>query len=276
MLSSFHFCLFITYFKTDKMEKSQQKTKVINNSGETGLNRDLKALIIEDDKKIVNLIRIHLKDLGIKTEIALDGISGLDKALDQEFDLIILDIMLPGMDGIEVCKNFRNSDKYTPVLMLTAKSDELDKVLGLEIGADDYVTKPFSVREFIARVKAIMRRLEVDQKKSEDNENNKLLELGSLQIDIDKHRVILDGKPVDLTAKEFDLLVLFAKHPGRIYNREILLDIIWGYQYNGYEHTVNSHINRLRNKIEKDPTNPQYIKTLWGVGYRFEVPEENS
>ncbi|MEJ2053259.1 MAG: response regulator transcription factor [Calditrichaceae bacterium] len=232
------------------------------------------VLVIEDDKKMVNLIKIHLTDLDLKVDEAYDGNAGLEKALNNDYNLIILDLMLPGLDGIEVCKEFRLKNKYTPVLMLTAKTEELDKVLGLEVGADDYLTKPFSVRELIARVKAILRRIKVDKENKTSEQESKQLDFGELFIDIDKHQVRVDDKYVELTAKEFDLLTLFAKHPGRIYNREILLDLIWGYQYEGYQHTVNSHINRLRNKIEKDPTNPKFIKTLWGVGYRFEIPEE--
>jgi len=232
------------------------------------------VLVIEDDRKMVNLIKIHLNDLDLKVDEAYDGNQGLEKALNNTYCLIILDLMLPGMDGIEVCKAFRAENKYTPVLMLTAKTEELDKVLGLEVGADDYLTKPFSVRELIARVKAILRRIKVDKDNNDKQSEGKILDFGELFIDIDKHQVRVDNKYVELTAKEFDLLTLFAEHPGRIYNREILLDLIWGYQYDGYQHTVNSHINRLRNKIEKDPANPKFIKTLWGVGYRFELPEE--
>jgi len=232
------------------------------------------VLVIEDDRKMVDLVDIHLRDLGFRVDRAYNGLSGLEKALSNKYRLIILDLMLPEMDGTEVCRRIRADNKFTPIMMLTAKSEELDKVLGLEIGADDYITKPFSVREFIARVKVILRRIEVEKEKNAQAENRSLIEAGRLIIDTDKHKVVLDGNKIELTAKEFDLLVLFARHPGRIYNREILLELIWGYTYDGYEHTVNSHINRLRNKIEKDPTNPQYIKTLWGVGYRFEVPED--
>jgi two-component system, OmpR family, alkaline phosphatase synthesis response regulator PhoP len=232
-----------------------------------------KILIIEDDSKIVDLIRIHLSDIGKEVESADDGVSGLEKALKNDYALIILDLMLPHMDGLEVCRRFKSSNKFTPILMLTAKSEEIDKVLGLEVGADDYLTKPFGVRELVARVKAILRRVELDQEKSTKQKESKKLEFHNLVIDLDKHLVHLEGKTVDLTAKEFDMLTLFASHPGNTYNRERLLDLVWGYQYEGYEHTVSSHINRLRNKIEKDPTNPQYIKTLWGVGYRFEAPE---
>lgn len=231
-----------------------------------------RVLIIEDDPKIVELSKIHLADIGLKVESAPDGISGLDKALSKRYDLIILDLMLPMMDGLEVCRRFKENDKFTPILMLTAKSEEIDKVLGLEVGADDYLTKPFGVRELVARVKAIIRRIDLEVEKGEEEKNKKRLEFKNLIIDLEKHMVYLDNKRVELTAKEFDLLTLFASNPGNTYSRERLLNLVWGYQYEGYEHTVSSHMNRLRNKIEKDPTNPQYIKTLWGVGYRFEAP----
>jgi DNA-binding response OmpR family regulator len=215
-----------------------------------------------------------MKDLGYRLERATDGKTGLKKALSKEYALIILDIMLPELDGLEVCKRIRAEQKFTPILMLTAKSFELDKVLGLELGADDYITKPFSIRELIARIKAIFRRVEVDKEKNQLQAEGTQLQYGELSIDLEKHKVMVGEKIVDLTAKEFDLLALFAKNPGRIYKRENLLDLVWGYQYSGYDHTVNSHINRLRNKIEKDPANPRYIKTLWGVGYRFSEEEE--
>jgi DNA-binding response OmpR family regulator len=233
-----------------------------------------KILIIEDDPNIADVIEIHMKDLGYRLERATDGKTGLKKALSKEYALIILDIMLPELDGLEVCKRIRAEQKFTPILMLTAKSFELDKVLGLELGADDYITKPFSIRELIARIKAIFRRVEVDKEKNQLQAEGTQLQYGELSIDLEKHKVMVGEKIVDLTAKEFDLLALFAKNPGRIYKRENLLDLVWGYQYSGYDHTVNSHINRLRNKIEKDPANPRYIKTLWGVGYRFSEEEE--
>ena len=195
-------------------------------------------------------------------------------ALSEKYHLIILDLMLPGMDGMEVCKRIKETRRYLPVMMLTARSEEIDKVLGLEVGADDYLTKPFGIREFIARVKAILRRVELEDEKNKAAEHSKLIEYPGLRIDIEKHEVRIDDRKVELTAKEFDLLTLFASHPGNTYNRERLLGLIWGYQYEGYEHTVSSHMNRLRNKIEKDPANPKLIKTLWGVGYRFEIPGE--
>jgi DNA-binding response OmpR family regulator len=235
-----------------------------------------KILIIEDDPNIADVIEIHVKDLGYRLERAADGKTGLKKALSKEYALIILDLMLPELDGLEVCKRIRAEQKFTPILMLTAKSFELDKVLGLELGADDYITKPFSIRELIARIKAIFRRVEVDKEKNQVQAESTRLQYGDLFIDMEKHKVMVGDKIVDLTAKEFDLLTLFAKNPGRVYKRDHLLDLVWGYQYSGYDHTVNSHINRLRNKIEKDPANPRYIKTLWGVGYRFSEAEEFS
>ncbi|HEY6436926.1 MAG TPA: response regulator transcription factor, partial [Ignavibacteriaceae bacterium] len=168
--------------------------------------------------------------------------------------------------GFDICKEVRKNSIYTPILMLTSKSEEVDKVLGLEIGADDYLTKPFSIREFIARVKAILRRVESIQKEIGNDSN---ITAGELAIEVSKRKVTLDGNRIELTPKEFDLLHLLASHPGKTYTREQLLNILWGYQYNGYEHTVNSHINRLRSKIEPDISNPKYILTSWGVGYRF-------
>jgi two-component system alkaline phosphatase synthesis response regulator PhoP len=233
-----------------------------------------KILIIEDDPNIVDLARIHIGDLGIDLDWSEDGESGLRKALQNQYKLIILDLMLPKLDGLEVCKRIRAENKFIPILMLTAKSEELDKVLGLELGADDYLTKPFSIRELIARIKAILRRLEIDQEKSSGEPEAPELKFRDLIIDLEKRKVTLAGDKIDLTAKEFDLLALFAKNPGRTYNRQQLLDIVWGYQFDGYDHTVNSHINRLRSKIEKDPSNPTFIKTVWGVGYRFVEHEE--
>ena len=233
-----------------------------------------KILIIEDDPNIIDVIEIHLTDLGYTLDRAADGASGLEKALSQDYRLIILDLMLPKIDGMEVCKKIRSQNSYIPILMLTARSEELDKVLGLEFGADDYITKPFGIREFLARVKAILRRVEVDKEIGNIREFQAPLEFAELKIDLQKRKVTVSGKLIELTAKEFDLLALFAGNPGRVYNRQELLDIVWGYQYSGYDHTVNSHINRLRNKIEQDPANPRFLKTLWGVGYRFSEKEE--
>lgn len=237
------------------------------------MDNNKKVLIIEDDPNISDLIKIHLNDLGYKVDVAENGLLGLQKALEKNYSLIILDLMLPKLDGFEVCKQIREEDKKIPILMLTSKSEELDKVLGIELGADDYITKPFSIRELIARIKAIFRRIEANQKNSEF-ESKGVLKFQGLVIDFDNRKVSVWEKPVELTVKEFDLLSLFARRPGRTYSRQQLLDLVWGYQFLGYEHTVNSHINRLRSKIEKDPANPTFIKTVWGVGYRFVEPEE--
>ena len=225
-----------------------------------------KVLIIEDDREISDLLQIHLRDFDCDVTKAFDGRTGLNMVLGNSFDLIILDVMLPELDGFEVCKEVRKRENYTPVLMLTSKSEEMDKVLGLEFGADDYITKPFGIREFIARVNAVFRRSEVNSKV--ENEL-KSLDFKSLKIDGAKRIVLKDKNRIELTPKEFDLLYLLASSPGKTYSRVNLLNQIWGYQYGGYEHTVNSHINRLRTKIEKDINNPVYILTTWGIGYRF-------
>jgi DNA-binding response OmpR family regulator len=223
-------------------------------------------LIIEDDREISDLLEIHLKELGHRIIKASNGIKGLDIAKNESIDLIILDLILPGMDGIDICREVRKMQNYIPILMLTARSEEIDKVIGLEIGADDYLTKPFSIRELVARVKAIFRRIDA---LNQDDETRKNLDYGKIKIEAENRKVLIKGKRIELTPKEFELLYLLASHPGRTYTRDNLLDMVWGYQYSGYEHTVNSHINRLRNKIENDPSNPVFILTTWGLGYRF-------
>ena len=228
-----------------------------------------RVLIVEDDKDLTGLLAIHLKDLELKVEITHDGLSGFEKAINEPFSLIILDLMLPGMDGLQVCQKLRALENHTPVLMLTAKSEEFDKVMGLESGADDYITKPFGVREFIARVKAILRREERNRDESNGSIKQTRIKSGELEIDSKKRKVSLKGERLELTPKEFDLLQLLATNPGRSYNRDELLQLVWGYDFNGYEHTVNSHINRLRAKIEPDVNHPKYILTTWGIGYRF-------
>lgn len=227
-----------------------------------------RILLVEDHRDIAQLIALHLGDLGLQVDCAEDGEQGLALALRGGYDLIILDLMLPGIDGLAICRRLRESAHYTPVLMLTAKSSELDRVLGLELGADDYITKPFSIRELIARVKALFRRVDF---LSEGQAQDGALPLcaGDLSIDNTCREVSISGQPVPLTAREFDLLHHFAQHPGRVYTRAQLLDSVWGYAHEGYEHTVNSHINRLRAKIEQDPSQPRYILTVWGVGYKF-------
>ncbi len=227
-----------------------------------------KALIIEDDKDIANLIEIHLADLGFDIDKAFDGKEGLLKALSYPYKIILLDIRLPGLDGIEVCKKIRLEKINTPVLMVTSKAEEVDKIIGLEMGADDYITKPFSIRELMARVKAILRRVELTQQ-AESEDVIREIRRDDLYINITLRIVEIYGKRIELSPKEFDLLVLVASNPGRTYTRTQLLDLVWGYQFEGYEHTVNSHINRLRSKIEKNLNEPQFILTTWGVGYKF-------
>ena len=226
------------------------------------------VLIVEDDKDIVELLDIHLTDEGYHLDKAYDGLEGMQKAEENAYDLIILDIMLPNMDGIQLCSRLRGKDIYTPVLMLTAKSEEVDRVLGLESGADDYMTKPFSVRELTARVKAIFRRMEMMQDNAKSSQKTQL-KFDRLTIDHNKRKVIFDEHRIKLTPKEFDLLWLLASNPGRSYGREEILSLVWGYEFEGYEHTVNSHINRLRSKIEPNLSKPTYILTTWGIGYRF-------
>lgn len=225
-----------------------------------------KVLLIEDDVHIKELLEIHLKDLQCQLSMATNGAVGYNMALNESFDLIVLDLMLPGKDGLEICRDLRANDVVTPILMLTARSEEVDKIIGLETGADDYLTKPFSVREFIARVKAIFRRV---QMLKQSDEVEQVIKLGNLQIDKNKRKVLREQERIDLTPKEFDLLYLLATNPGTSYSRGRLLSLIWGYEFEGYEHTVNSHINRLRSKLEKDLNQPEYILTTWGVGYRF-------
>jgi DNA-binding response OmpR family regulator len=226
-----------------------------------------RILVIEDERDIADLLKLHLSDVCGEVVLAFDGTSGLEQALGGHWDLIILDLRLPGVDGLQICRRVREGPAYTPILMLTSKSSELDRVLGLELGADDYLTKPFSILELLARVKAIFRR--VESLAGAGDNGNGLIDYGGLFIDAEKRTVKVNGDAIDLTAKEFDLLVHFARHPGKVYTRTQLLDSVWGYGHEGYEHTVNSHINRLRGKIERDPAAPQMILTVWGVGYKF-------
>ncbi|WP_103020631.1 response regulator transcription factor [Salinibacter altiplanensis] len=234
---------------------------------------DKHILLVEDDDDIADLLTLHLTDDGHAVEKVSDGDEGLERALQDEYDLIILDIMLPGTDGFDICRRLRQERCPTPILMVTAKTEEVDKVLGLELGADDYITKPFSIREVLARVKALFRRVEVDQEAQGQGAESPI-ELGGVVIEPEKRKVVVDQEAIDLTSKEFELLLLFARNPGRAFSRDELLEEVWGYQYSGYSHTVNTHINRLRNKIEPTPSEPQYVKTVWGVGYRFAEPEE--
>jgi len=231
-----------------------------------------RILIIEDDSDLAHLLELHLRDLSFEVDIAEDGPSGLSKAETNSYDLLILDLMLPGMNGLEICKQLRSQRSYIPILVLTSRSSEMDRVIGLEIGADDYVTKPFSIMELMARVKALLRRAE--NLRTEAGDPSGIIKARDLSIDPGKRLVTMKGSSIDLTAKEFDLLLHFARHPGRVYTRTQLLDFVWGYGHDGYEHTVNSHINRLRAKIEDDPAKPRYVLTVWGVGYKFGEADE--
>ena len=232
---------------------------------------DKKALIVEDDPDIALLVQVNLRQIDCEADLAADGLTGLRLAAANCYDVIILDITLPGLDGIEVCRRLREQGIRTPVIMLTSRDEELDKVLAISLGADDYLTKPFSVRELLARVKARLRRFVPDKEPGFPCEASAPTRLtrGALVLDTEQHRVTLTQAVVALTAKEFDLLALFMRHPGRAYTRTQLLEQVWGTSYAGYEHTVNSHINRLRMKIEGDPARPEYIRTVWGVGYQF-------
>jgi len=229
-------------------------------------------LVIEDNADIARLVMVNLRSQQMQVDHAANGSAGLDMALTGQYQLVILDLMLPGIDGLDICRNLRSNKVYTPVLMLTARTSELDRVLGLEVGADDYLTKPFSIPELVARVNAILRRSDQYQPSVESSlatPASAPLQFGTLHVDPDKRRVQLGDSDIELTAKEFDLLWHFASNPERVFTRGQLLDSVWGYGHAGYEHTVNSHINRLRAKIEADPAKPQYVITVWGVGYKF-------
>jgi DNA-binding response OmpR family regulator len=225
-------------------------------------------LVIEDNTDIARLVMVNLRSKQLHVDHAADGSTGLDMALTGHYQLVILDLMLPVIDGLDICRALRSEKVYTPVLMLTARTSELDRVLGLEVGADDYLTKPFSVPELVARVNAILRRSDQYQP-SKATQADSPLQIGELRVDPDKRLVRLGNNTIELTAKEFDLLWHFASNPERVFTRSQLLDSVWGYGHAGYEHTVNSHINRLRAKIEADPAKPQYVITVWGVGYKF-------
>jgi DNA-binding response OmpR family regulator len=232
----------------------------------------MKILIIEDNREIADLVALHLRDMDSEVKVAYDGRRGLDEALTGVYELVILDLMLPGVEGLDICRRLRARPDYTPILMLTARSGELDRVLGLEVGADDYLTKPFNIRELLARVKALFRRIDAMAQLVRP-EDEPVLEVGPVRIDVEKRIVTVADRGVELTAREFDLLLQFARNPGRVYTRSDLLDLVWGYGHEGYEHTVNTHINRLRSKIEDDPSSPRYVLTVWGVGYKFFDPQ---
>lgn len=226
------------------------------------------VLIVEDHRDLAAVVKRHLVEMGCSVQVVSDGLAAVQTAEKQSFDLILLDLMLPGLNGLEVCRRLRSRMPYVPILMLTAKSSELDKVVGLEMGADDYLTKPFSIRELLARVKAIFRRSEALASAPEKDQAAVLFG-NVLRVDPATRKVNAYGREVELTSKEFDLLIHFARNPGRVYSRAQLLDAVWGHRHAGYEHAVNCHINRLRAKIERDQRHPDFIQTVWGVGYKM-------
>ena len=226
-----------------------------------------RVLVVDDEKLIVKGIRFSLEQDDMEVDCAYDGEEAVQKAKENEYDIILLDVMLPKLDGFEVCQQIREFSSV-PVIMLTAKGDDMDKILGLEYGADDYITKPFNILEVKARIKAIIRRT---KKKAPEKENRKVVEKGDLHLDCDSRRLNIGGKEINLTAKEFDLLELMALNPNKVYSRDHLLNAVWGYDYPGDVRTVDVHIRRLREKIEANPSEPKYVHTKWGVGYYFNV-----
>jgi len=227
-----------------------------------------RILIVEDDADIAHLVELNLRDSGVAIRIASRGDVGLQICERENFDLIVLDLMLPGVDGLEVCRGLRARGDFTPILMLTARSTEADRVVGLEVGADDYLVKPFGIAELVARVRALLRRAGDWQARSADRLPARIRH-DDLVVDLVRRSVSVGDRPVALTVREFDLLTYFVRNPGRVYTRAQLLDAVWGYNHDGYEHTVNSHINRLRAKIESDAERPRFVLTVWGVGYKF-------
>ena len=223
-------------------------------------------LVVDDEKLIVKGIRFSLEQDGMEVDAAYDGEEALEMAREKEYDIILLDLMLPKLDGLGVCQQIREFSNV-PIVMLTAKGDDMDKILGLEYGADDYITKPFNILEVKARIKAIMRRM---TQAAPTEEKAKVVVSGDLRLDCESRRVFIAGKEINLTAKEFDLLELLVFNPNKVYSRENLLNIVWGYEYPGDVRTVDVHIRRLREKIEQNPSDPKYVHTKWGVGYYFQ------
>ena len=222
----------------------------------------MKILVVDDEKTLVKGMKFNLENEGYEVECAYDGTSALELAREGRFDLILLDVMMPEMDGLEACMKIREFSNV-PIIMLTAKSEDADKLMGFECGADDYLTKPFNILELKARVRALLRRAGMAAQK----QGGGRLSMGHITLDVDARAAWKDGKSVDLTAKEFDLMELLLRNPGRVYSRENLLNVVWGYEYAGDYRTVDVHVRRLREKLELDPANPEYILTKWGVGY---------
>ncbi len=225
-----------------------------------------KVLVVDDEKLIVKGLRFSLEQEGMEVDCAYDGEEALKYAREKEYDMVLLDVMLPKLDGFQVCQQIREFSAM-PILMLTAKGEDMDKILGLEYGADDYITKPFNILEIKARIKAIMRRTTPKDIKTKD----KLVEISDLKLDLESRRLYIAGREINLTAKEFDLLELMVLNSGKVYSRENLLNMVWGYEYPGDVRTVDVHIRRLREKIETNPSEPKYVHTKWGVGYYFQA-----
>ncbi|MCY4563796.1 MAG: response regulator transcription factor [Gammaproteobacteria bacterium] len=233
------------------------------------MNRN-RILLVEDERDVAELVASHVTDLCDEVVVAHDGHQGMHMATTMNWTLIILDLCLPGPDGLAICRAVRRARNYQPIMMLTSKASECERVLGLETGADDYLPKPFSVLELAARVRAIIRRVKSLRESAPAYERSAgQITAGALTIDPTRREVLKNGQPVELTVREFDLLEHFARYPGRVFKRDDLLNSVWGYGHEGYEHTVNSHINRLRAKIEREPSDPEFIITVWGVGYKF-------
>ncbi len=232
-----------------------------------------RVLIVEDEHDIATLIQVHLTELELNAEICDDGVQALKLALTQDYQLIILDVMLPGINGLDICRQVREAKPLQSILMLTSRTSETDRVLGLELGADDYMTKPFSIRELQARVRSQLRRVhcieQTTQLSSTQDEQKNATCIGQLMIDHRYHQVTHKQKVIELTSTEFELLSFLGKNPDQVFSRSQLLDSVWGYHHSGYEHTVNSHINRLRNKLEENSAQPKIIQTVWGVGYKL-------
>jgi len=229
-----------------------------------------RILVVEDDVHISELLSLHLRDAGHDVTHAADGTAGLHYLETEQWDALVLDLMLPGIDGLEICKRARAMTRYTPIIIISARSSEVHRILGLELGADDYLAKPFSMLELVTRIKALLRRADALERNARLDAGR--LDIAGLSIDPMAREAAVDGQTLDLTPREFDLLYFFARHPGKVFSRMDLLNHVWGYQHEGYEHTVNTHINRLRTKIEVDPAAPARILTVWGRGYKFAVP----
>ncbi|BBA44715.1 two component transcriptional regulator [Burkholderia contaminans] len=236
----------------------------------TAMDQPKRILIVEDDADIADVLSLHLRDERYEVVHSADGAEGLRLLEQGGWDALILDLMLPGVDGLEICRRARAMTRYTPIIITSARSSEVHRILGLELGADDYLAKPFSVLELVARVKALLRRVDALARDSRIDAGT--LDVAGLAIDPIAREASVDGARIDLTPREFDLLYFFARHPGKVFSRMDLLNAVWGYQHEGYEHTVNTHINRLRAKIEADPAEPVRILTVWGRGYKLAAP----